>query len=90
MTTRLSVKGVDRVYKRIAKQLGFDAALFSGHSSRVGGAQEMLERDIDSAKIMLDGGWKSIRMVVKYAKKLMLKKGQQHCFLNNLKVIQGK
>jgi integrase len=75
ITSRLSVKGVDRAYKRIAKQLGFDAALFSGHSSRVGGAQEMLERDIDSAKIMLAGGWKSIRMVVKYAKKIDAKKG---------------
>lgn len=66
----LSVDAVNRAFKRIAKRIGLDEKLFSGHSTRVGAAQEMLERNINTSKIMLSGRWKSERMVTHYAKKI--------------------
>lgn len=73
--TELSTKGVERCYQRIAERLGLPKEIFSGHSVRVGSAQEMIERDIDSAKIMLSGRWKSMSMLTRYAKKINAKKG---------------
>jgi integrase len=73
--TELSTKGVERCYQRIAERLGLPKEIFSGHSTRVGSAQEMIERDIDSAKIMLSGRWKSMSMLTRYAKKINAKKG---------------
>lgn len=73
--TQLSTKGVERCFKRVADRLGLPKEIFSGHSTRVGSAQEMIERDIDSAKIMLSGRWKSISMLTRYAKKISAKKG---------------
>ncbi|MGI9286136.1 MAG: tyrosine-type recombinase/integrase [Pseudomonadales bacterium] len=52
---------------RIAKKIGIDPAVIAGHSTRVGAAQEMVEQDIDAAKIMLAGRWSSLKMVTRYA-----------------------
>ena len=70
MGGRLSTRGVQRCYKRIAKRLGLSPAVFSGHSTRVGAAQEMMERNIDSARIMLSGRWKTMAMLTRYSKKI--------------------
>jgi hypothetical protein len=43
----------------------------SGHSTRVGAAQDLAELDIDLAAITQAGGWKSTRMPLQYAKKSM-------------------
>lgn len=74
MGNRLSVNGVNRSFKRIAKRLGLEPSIFSGHSTRVGSAQEMIERNIDSAKIMLSGRWKSMTMLVRYGAKINAKR----------------
>jgi integrase/recombinase XerD len=71
----MAVDSVNRAYKRIAKRIGLDESLFSGHSTRVGAAQEMLERNIHSSKIMLSGRWKSEAMVTRYAKKIKASSG---------------
>jgi integrase len=71
----LSDKGVARAFKRIAKKLDIDSAQIAGHSTRVGAAQEMVELDIDAAKIMLAGRWKSLKMVTRYAQRINAKKG---------------
>ena len=42
----------------------------SGHSSRVGGAQDLAALDIDLASITQAGGWKSTRMPLQYAEKI--------------------
>jgi hypothetical protein len=51
-----------------------DAARFvaevSGHSTRVGAAQDLAELDIDLAAITQAGGWKSTRMPLQYAEKI--------------------
>jgi hypothetical protein len=42
----------------------------SGHSTRVGAAQDLAELDIDLAAITQAGGWKSPRMPLQYAEKI--------------------
>lgn len=69
MGESLNPGGVNRIFKRIAKRLGLDPSVFSGHSTRVGAAQEMLERNINTAKIMLAGRWSSMSMLTRYAAK---------------------
>lgn len=71
---RLSVRGVQRSFKRTAALLGFDPSVFSGHSTRVGAAQDMVERDFDMATVMLSGRWKSVGMLLKYTKRIRAKK----------------
>jgi integrase len=73
LNQRLSDKGVERAFKRIAQRLGFSPRLFSGHSTRVGAAQEMVEANIDTAGILLAGRWSDTRMITRYAKKLNAK-----------------
>jgi integrase len=73
MGDRLSTRGVQRCFKRIAKRLELEPSVFSGHSTRVGAAQEMMERNIDSAKIMLSGRWQSMAMLTRYSKKIRAK-----------------
>jgi len=75
MGDRLSTRGVQRCFKRIAERLGLEPSIFSGHSTRVGAAQEMVERNIDSAKIMLSGRWKTMQMLTQYSKRIRARKG---------------
>jgi integrase len=61
------------VFKRVAQWIGMPArfvAQVSGHSTRVGAAQDLAELDIDLAAITQAGGWKSTRMPLKYAEKI--------------------
>ena len=72
---QLNPGAVNRAFKRIARKLGLDEKVFSGHSTRVGAAQEMLERNINAAKIMKAGRWRSMEMVTHYAAKINPRKG---------------
>jgi len=61
------------VFKRVAQWIGMPerfVAQVSGHSTRVGAAQDLGELDIDLAAITQAGGWKSTRMPLKYAEKI--------------------
>jgi integrase len=61
------------IFKRVAQWIGMPArfvAEVSGHSTRVGAAQDLAELDIDLAAITQAGGWKSTRMPLKYAEKI--------------------
>jgi integrase len=61
------------IFKRVAQWIGMPArvvARVSGHSTRVGAAQDLAEFDIDLAAITQAGGWKSIRMPLQYAEKI--------------------
>src|ERR1017187_3071502 len=60
---------VKRVGRWIGVPAGF-AAKVSGHSIRVGAAQDLAELDIDLAAITQAGGWKSTRMPLQYAEKI--------------------
>jgi hypothetical protein len=59
------------IFKRIAQWIGMPArfvAEVSGHSARVGAAQDLAELDL--AAITQAGGWKSTRMPLQYAEKI--------------------
>jgi len=61
------------IFKRVAQWIGMPerfVAEVSGHSTRVGAAQDLAELDIDLAAITQAGGWKSTRMPLQYAEKI--------------------
>lgn len=65
----LSATTVRRVIKKAAVRARFDkteAAAFSGHSIRVGAAQDMLCAGHDTAAVMRAGGWKSLNVLARY------------------------
>lgn len=65
----LSGDSVKLLVKRSAKMAGIGSAdlpWFSGHSMRVGAAQDLLCRGHDTAAIMRAGGWKSVNVLARY------------------------
>lgn len=65
----LSTTTVKRIIKCTAKDAGLssrDVAEFSGHSMRVGAAQDLLNAGHDTASIMRAGGWKSVNVLTRY------------------------
>ena len=40
--------------------------MFSGHSMRVGGTQDLLRRGFDTATIMRADGWRSVNVLARY------------------------
>jgi integrase len=61
------------IFKQVAQWIGMPArfvAEVSGHSTRLGAAQDLAELDIDLAAITQAGGWKSTRMPLQYAEKI--------------------
>ncbi len=60
---------VRRLIRESARKVGFDhsiAMAFSGHSMRVGAAQDLLSAGHDTAAIMRAGGWKSVDVLARY------------------------
>jgi integrase len=69
---------VARVFKHMAESAGIGAkqvARISGHSSRVGAAQDMVERGIGLPAVMQAGGWKTAVMVSRYTSKIAARRG---------------
>jgi integrase/recombinase XerD len=61
------------IFKRVAYWIGMPARTVgrvSGHSTRVGAAQDLAALDIDLAAITQAGGWKSTRMPLQYAENI--------------------
>ena len=67
-TKPLNVREAGRIFDRLAIATGIGKAL-SGHSARVGGAQDMTRAGESLPKIMQAGRWKSPRMPARYAEK---------------------
>lgn len=64
---------VARVFKAMARAAGLsveETASISGHSSRVGAAQDMVRHGVDLPAIMQAGGWRSPEMVARYARRI--------------------
>lgn len=69
---------VARSFKRMAREAGVKAdvvADLSGHSTRVGAAQDLVGAGVDLAQVMRDGGWRSPDMVARYTEKQAVKNG---------------
>ena len=65
----LNSNSVAQIVKDLARDAGLDEAVvakLSGHSMRVGAAQDMAAAGIDLGAIMHAGGWKSPEMVMRY------------------------
>lgn len=65
----LVTSSIRRLIKRAAEQAGFGppaSCALSGHSMRVGAAQDMLVAGFDALAIMQAGGWKSANVVLRY------------------------
>jgi integrase len=68
---------VVRILKDGARRAGLDEAVIkklSGHSMRVGAAQDMAAAGIDLGAIMHAGGWKSADMVMRYIEHMDVQK----------------
>ncbi len=77
LRTALVSDAVARIIKHRAKCAGLDAvqvARLSGHSMRVGAAQDMAAAGIDLVAIMHAGGWKSPEMVMRYIEHMNVQK----------------
>ena len=64
---------VARTFKRIAKCIGLNAEAagnISGHSTRIGAAQDLTTAGAALPEIMAAGGWRSPGMPARYARKL--------------------
>lgn len=65
----MSTTTLKRLIKSAAKEAWLDPQevdAFSGHSMRVGVAQDSLHAGHDTAAIMRAGGWKSINVLSRY------------------------
>ena len=69
----LSGQVVSRIYKQSAAKIGLGPVGYSGHSTRVGAAQDMLSANIGLLAIQHAGGWKSDHMPLVYAAGIRVK-----------------
>jgi integrase len=71
----LSDGDVARIFKRRAKAAGVEDSAISGHSTRVGAAQDLLAENFSAAAVMKQGRWKSERMVMRYGENIEAGRG---------------
>ncbi len=65
----ICTSSIRRLIKRATIRAGLDPAVtadLSGHSMRIGAAQDMMVAGFDSLAIMQAGGWKSANVVLRY------------------------
>ena len=75
---RLDAGQVPRIFKRMARRAGLPdnvVAGLSGHSARVGAAQDMIATGIGLPAILQAGRWKSTAMVNRYGDRLLARRG---------------
>jgi integrase len=69
---------VARVFKAMARAAGINPEMvagISGHSSRVGAAQDQVRFGVELPAVMQAGGWKSPAMVARYSAKIEARRG---------------
>lgn len=72
----LSTRDVRRILKaRAVKARIGHGATISGHSLRVGMAQDLVAAELDVGSVMQAGGWSTPRMVARYTERLAAKRG---------------
>jgi integrase len=68
----LGASSIRRIVKRIVQRAGFSKSVadqFSGHSMRVGAAQDMMVAGFDILAIMQAGGWTTPHIVARYVER---------------------
>ena len=74
---RLDPSQVPRIFKEMAGRAGLPGALvegLSGHSARVGAAQDMIAAGIELPNILQAGRWKTTSMVNRYGERLLARR----------------
>jgi hypothetical protein len=75
----INTEEVARTFKRVAGLIELDSsrptARISGHSTRIGAAQDLTVSGAALPEIMIAGGWKSPQMPTHYARKLDVQQG---------------
>jgi len=71
---RVSERGVERAFKRLAARAGLDAQRVSGHSARVGMAQDLAAHGTTVTELMQAGRWASERMPARYTERQAAKR----------------
>ena len=74
---RLDPSQVPRIFKAMAREAGLPAPVvegLSGHSARVGAAQDMIAAGIELPAILQAGRWKSTAMVNRYGERLLARR----------------
>ena len=73
---QLDTRSVRRIIKALAQKSFIDnAEAVSGHSLRVGMAQDLVSADLDVASVMQAGGWSTPTMVARYTEKITAQRG---------------
>ena len=86
--TALSTEGVTRALRRVAVLGGLtplEARQISGHSARVGAAQDLVAGGFELPGIMQAGRWKSPAMVARYVEKIAVRRNVMAQFLSTTK-----
>ena len=74
---RLDASQVPRIFKAMAERAGLPGEVverISGHSTRVGAAQDMVAEGIGMAAILHAGRWKTTAMVHRYGERLLARR----------------
>ena len=74
---RLDASQVPRIFKAMAERAGVPEEVvehISGHSTRVGAAQDMVAEGITMPAIQHAGRWKTMAMVNRYAERLLARR----------------
>lgn len=83
---QLGAHDVARIFKRLAALAGIDPEDISGHSARVGSAQDLTAMGATLPEIQQRGRWKSAAMPARYSEKQAVRRGRlaQHFESRNL------
>jgi integrase len=74
----LTAQIVTAVFRKVGQWIGLpkdEWKRISGHSCRVGAAQDLLALNIDMASVMQAGRWKDTRMPMRYGEKVLASRG---------------
>jgi integrase len=85
----LRPRALTDVWRRVARAAGLPIELLrrtSSHSTRIGAAQDLADANTEMPGIMLAGGWKDSRQVVRYIERQDARRGA----MANLARVQGR
>jgi integrase len=75
ITNGLCESRIPRIYKTLARKAGLNESVvqsISGHSMRVGGAQDLLNSGASLPQIMVKGGWSKTDTVMRYVERIRM------------------
>ncbi len=74
----LTAQSVTAVFRKVGQWIGLEKEerqQISGHSARVGAAQDLLALNMDLPSVMQAGRWKDTRMPMRYGEKILASRG---------------